>query len=404
MSRPYQQRKIIAILGLTQIISWGSIYYAFGILAPEIQHEFGWSAEIVFGAFSWSLLVAGTVTTPVGMLLDRFGGRFVMTSGSLVAGIGLILIGLSHSIVIYFLAWTLLGVAMALVLYEAAFATINREFDSGARKAISTLTLFGGFASTLFWPLTLWLDSHIGWRDTCLVYGAIQLGLCLPAHWMMDARRHDSPSHDHAVGEASHSSLREALRHPAFWKLALAFAANAFIFSAMSVHVIPIMHQLGHPMAVAVWCAALIGPMQVLGRVLEMAFAHRTRPRTVGQIAFALLPAALLALWALGAHQWALALFCGLYGLSNGILTIVRGTIPRELFGRKHYGAISGAMAGPSLIAKAAGPLAIAFIIGMGVSVNWLPLLLLAISVLSFGCYFAAVRLPEHAVAAVSTN
>src|SRR5690606_4914886 len=125
-----------------------------------------------------------------------------------------------------------------------------------------------------------------------------------------------------------------AVSHPAFWKLAFAFATNAFIFSALSVHLIPILNRLGHPVATVVLFAAIIGPMQVAGRIGEMVFAGRTRPQTVGKVTFATLPAALLALVFFGVHQWAIGLFCVLYGLSNGILTIVRGTIPQALFGR----------------------------------------------------------------------
>jgi MFS family permease len=387
-----QQRTFIGILAVTQVISWGAIYYAFSILAPEIQRELGWRAETVFGAFSWSLLVAGLVSTPIGILLDRFGGRYVMGTGSTIAGMGLLLLGVTQSVLVYFVAWTILGIAMALVLYEAAFAAINREFIAHTRKAISILTLFGGFASTVFWPITLFLNAHLGWRDTYLIYGIMQLAVCLPAHLMLHTRRPDW--HRHANLHTDHAknyTLKEAIKHPAFWKLAFAFATNAFIFSALSVHLIPLMHRMGHAMASAVFFAVLIGPMQVLGRIGEMAFAHRTHPQTVGKITFAILPAALLVLWALGEHQWAIALFCALYGLSNGILTIVRGTIPRELFGAKNYGAISGALSGPALIAKAAGPLGVAALIGMDVSPNWLLGSFLAVAVLSFGCYLAAV-------------
>jgi MFS family permease len=184
--------EIIRILAFTQIVSWGALYYAITILAPEIQRELGWRPEIVFGAFSWSLLVAGVTSTPTGILLDRFGGRAVMTAGSLLAGVGMIMLGLAHSIFVYFLAWTIVGVAMALALYEAAFATINREFTFSARRGISVLTLFGGLAGTVFWPLTLKLNTLVGWRDTYFIYGAVQLALCAPLHLLLSKRSLDS--------------------------------------------------------------------------------------------------------------------------------------------------------------------------------------------------------------------
>ena len=215
MTNHQEPWKIIRILAFTQIVSWGMLYYAITILAPDIQRELGWRPEIVFGAFSWSLLIAGLASTPAGILLDRFGGRTVMCAGSLLAGAGLITLGITHSIIVYFAAWTILGVAMALTLYEAAFATINREFMSMARKGISIVTLSGGFASTVFWPLTLKLNTVVGWRDTFLIYGVVQLALCAPLHLLLSAgpRR---PRIISAARVAGNYSLKEAIRHPTF--------------------------------------------------------------------------------------------------------------------------------------------------------------------------------------------
>lgn len=383
--------KTIAILAVTQIVSWGSLYYAFAILAADIGHEMGWRGETVFGAFSWSLLVAGLVSAPVGILLDRFGGRLVMGAGSLIGAIGFFVLARAHGQLAYYLAWTLLGAAMAATLYEAAFATLNHHFGMAARQAISTLTLFAGFASTVFWPLTLKLNTLLGWRDSYLLYGALQLGLCLPLHLLLGSRPRGAPLARNAPSGPDYT-LRQALRHRVFWHLAFAFSANSFVFSALSVHLIPILQRFGHPIASVVVMAALIGPMQVAGRIGEMAFAGRSRPQNVGKIAFGALPAALLALLFFGAHQGAMALFCILYGLSNGILTIVRGTIPQAMFGPSNYGAISGAMAGPALLSKAAGPLAVAAIIAWNSAPEVLFGLLLMFSLASLLFYLMAIR------------
>lgn len=404
MNQQFHARKTIAILAFTQVASWGSLYYAISILAPEILKEMGWSAEIVFGAFSWSLLVAGLASTPIGILLDRHGGRLVMGSGSLICAAGMIILSLNHSMAIYFLAWSLLGLGMALTLYEAAFATINRTFITNSRQAISTLTLFGGFASTVFWPLTLKLNSLIGWRDTYLVYGMVQLAVCFPLHMMLG-----SPKSDEAHASVQSKSLpvkrshtlTEALRHPAFWKLALAFSANSFVFSTMSVHLIPLLGKFGHAATWVVMMAAMIGPMQVAGRLGEMTFAKHALPQTVGKCIFAALPVALLVLISFGRQQWAVALFCILYGLSNGILTIVRGTIPQALFGRENYGAISGALAGPALISKAAGPLAMAVVAQQTATPYPFLLILLLFTIVSLGFYLAAIRLEPVGMEAI---
>lgn len=388
--------RTISILAVTQIASWGSLYYAFSIVAAAIGADLHLAPELVFGAFSVSLLVTGVCSTPAGILLDRFGGRWVMGVGSIICGLGLIWLSYASDPLSYFGAWIVLGVAMALTLYEAAFATINRKFTSEARRVISTLTLFAGFASTIFWPLTLQLSNHLGWRPTYFWFGVAQLVICLPLHMLLGT---DAPrEHSIASSPVRSHTLAEALRHAAFWKLAFAFSANTFIFSALSVHLIPLLKNMGHAAGLAVLMATLIGPMQVAGRVIERTIARDAMPQTVGKFTFAALPAALLALLLFGHQAWAIAVFCVLYGLSNGILTIVRGTIPQALFGRENYGAISGAMAGPSLLSKAAGPLVAAFVLSDAMP-RLLMALLLLMGIISLACYLSAVGMQPEPLA-----
>ena len=383
-------RKTIGILAFTQIASWGSLYYAFAVLAPAIGRELGLPAETAFAAFSWSLLVAGLAATPVGALVDRHGGRWVMAAGSLTSALGLAWLSQCSTPASYFGAWTLIGLAMALTLYEAAFATINRKLGIGAARGISTLTLFAGFASTIFWPLTLAIASRLGWRDTYLAYAGLQLAACLPLHLRLgrDAARApvraDAPRDSH--------TLTEAIRHPAFWKLALAFSANVFIFSALAVHLIPLLQSLGHAAGTAVLLAALVGPMQVAGRIGERTLAREAAPQVVGRFVFSTLPGGLLALALVGAEAWGVVLFCMLYGMSNGVLTIIRGTLPRVLFGPRNYGAITGAMAAPSLLSKAVGPLVGAALLSGASGPMMLPLVLFGCALASLLLYLAAVK------------
>jgi predicted MFS family arabinose efflux permease len=386
MPPPWQ---LIGILATTQVISWGSLYYAFSIVAPDIARDLGLGNHAIYGAFSWSLLVAGAVSTPAGMLLDRLGGRPVMAAGSLACGTGLLWLGTCGSVASYYGAWTVLGVAMTLTLYEAAFATINRQLVDGARQAISTVTLFGGLASTVFWPLTWYLGNEYGWRGAYLLFGTIQLTVCLPLHLLL--HNGAAPGAGRAERARSHT-LGEALRHGAFWKLAMAFAVNTFAFSALSVHLLPLLTHYGHAARLAVLLVTLIGPMQVAGRLLERTMAQDVSPMLVGKFIFAGLPAALLTLLLFGREAWAVALFCCLYGLSNGVLTIVRGTIPQELFGRENYGAISGAMAGPALLSKAAGPLAAAMLMQGASAPTALVSLLFGCTVVALVFYLGAAR------------
>ncbi|MCG2584920.1 MFS transporter [Massilia sp. TS11] len=385
--------RTVAILALTQVLSWGALYYAFSVLAKDMQHELGWSQDLVYGAFSWCLLVAGLGATPVGILLDRHGGRWVMTIGSAVGAAGLALLAHAHTPLVYYGAWTIIGISMSLTLYDAAFATINHQFGAQSRRAISTLTLFGGLASTVSWPATLHIGAALGWRHTFLVYAGIQLLVCLPAHLALPPK----PPQDMPRGGARHFTLNEALRDPTFWKLAFSFACNSFIFSAMTVHLIPLLHRMGHPLDTAVMLAAIIGPLQVAGRIAEMANAHRTRPQTVGIFTFAVLPVALLALALFGEQAWGVVLFCVFYGVSNGIITIVRGTVPLALFGSANYGAISGAMSGPALVARASGPLVLAALLPASGAGTYGVLVLLAAACFSLLLYLSAIRGHRHA-------
>ena len=371
-----QVRKPVVVLAVTQVLSWGMLYYAFGVLANRIQGDLGLSASQVFGAFSWSVLVAGLAAPLVGAGIDRHGGRWIMVAGSIVAAMGLWRLAVASSFQGYLLGWTLVGVAMSLTLYEAAFATLNRSLASDAGKAISTVTLLGGLASTAFWPLTEALAVRIGWRDTLMLYALVQLLACAPAHFLLDgAQRHEaSSSHHRGV------TLQYVLRHSQFWLLAAAFAINAFVFAALSVHLIRVVRALGHSMELALMLAALVGPMQVAGRLIERTRASRTPPAVVGIYTFAALPVALFAIAAYGNEACGVAAFCLLYGLSNGVLTILRGTLPAAMFGRRHYGAISGALAAPALLAKASGPLLFAVALDrFGARQVLLPLVLMSL-------------------------
>lgn len=380
----------VLLLGTTQVISWGILYYAFGVMAPAIAADLQLAPGQLYGAFSWAVLVAGLASLPVGIVIDRCGGRRVMAGGSLLAGGGLLLLARSASVAGYFVAWTILGLAMALTLYEAAFATLNRSLRSASRKAISNVTLMGGLASTAFWPLTAWLLGRMDWRAVCMAYAGTLLAVCLPLHLLLDdgaAQAAALPQQD----APQHVSLRQALAQPVFWLLAGVFAAHAFVFSALSVHLVPLIGQVGHSAQLAVLLAALVGPMQVAGRLLERALVGRATPQAVGLVTFAGLPLALLLLYLLGDQAWAVVLFCVLYGMSNGVLTILRGTLPQAIFGHAHYGAIAGALAAPSLLAKAAAPLLLALVLEGGDYRGLLAGLFL-LALLSCGLYVLGVR------------
>lgn len=380
----------VVVLGLTQVLSWGILYYAFGVMAPAIQADLRLSPAQLYGAFSWAVLVAGLASLPVGIVIDRIGGRRVMAAGSLVSGSGLLALAWSSGLAGYFAAWTIMGLGMAMTLYEAAFATLNRSLREASRKAISNVTLLGGLASTVFWPLTAWLLGRQDWRHVCMMFALALLLACLPMHLLLEDGAAPVPA-PQGKDAAQHYSLRQALAQPVFWLLACVFAAHAFVFSALSVHLVPLIGKIGHAERLAVMLAALIGPMQVAGRLIERFLVGRATPQAVGVATFAGLPLALLVLYLQGTSAWAVALFCVLYGMANGVLTILRGTLPQAVFGHAHYGAIAGALAAPSLIAKAAAPLLLALLLEGGAYDGLLAGLFL-LSLASFGLYVFAVR------------
>jgi MFS family permease len=351
----------VAALGIAQIISWGSLYYAFSFLITPLMEASGGDKPTVFAAFSLGLLVSGLLSAPIGALIDRRGGRGVMTAGSLAGAV--LLASLSHvqSVFALYAVWAGLGAVMAATLYDPAFAVISRLFAANYRRAITMLTLFGGFASTVFWPLTQFLIAEIGWRQALLVLAALNLIVCVPVHWRVLAPVSPGPPR-RPVAPAGRGAFRAALRTPVFYLLALAFTGNALVFSATQVHLMSMLQAKQLSAASAALVGAMIGPMQVTGRVLELAFASRLSASAVGILAMAFLPIALWVLHIAGVQWPLLVAFAVIYGIGNGAMTIVRGVIPAELFGRDAYGAINGAMAAPVTVAKAAGPLVAALL------------------------------------------
>ncbi len=352
--------RTISALGVAQIISWGSLFYAFSFLIDPLMSASGSDRATVVGAFSLGLLTSGVLSAPVGALIDRVGGRGVMTAGSLAGALLLALLSQVQSPVALYLLWTGLGVAMAATLYDPAFAVLARLFAQNYRRAITALTLFGGFASTVFWPLTQFLIAELGWRETLLVHAALNAVVCAPIHWWV--LRSDRGSGRVRSPTAAKGAFRAALRTPMFYLLSIAFTGNALVFSAMQVHLISVLQAKELSSSSAAWIGAMIGPMQVTGRVLELAAGPRLSASTVGIIAMAFLPLALLLLAIGGVHWSLLVAFAVIYGIGNGVMTIVRGAIAAELFGRDAYGAINGAMAAPVIVAKAAGPLVAALL------------------------------------------
>jgi hypothetical protein len=249
---------------------------------------------------------------------------------------------------------------MAATLYDPAFATLHHLAGTSYRRAVTALTLFGGFASTVFWPLSQLLLEVFGVRWTFLFYAALHVFVCLPLHWLLPA--HVQP--DHRASADTPIFALPAVGRTFLW-LAAALAFASFAASALAAHLVGVMGASGLGVRDAVLIGALIGPMQVAGRVMEFVLIRHIRPIAMGTIAFVMLAVSLLLLTQLRGAWWAAVLFAALYGWSNGVLTIVRGVVPGELFGRDEYGALLGRLAQPQFIARAIAPFALATLIAL---------------------------------------
>jgi MFS family permease len=383
-------------LSVTQIISWGSLFYAISVLIAPIERELGWSRDVIVGAFSLSMVCSGLAAFPVGNLIDRYGGRHVMGGGSLLAAMMLALLSQTTTLTAFYAVWFGLGIAMGAALYEPAFTVITKSFGTDARKGITALTLAGGFASTVFWPLTQELISSLGWRNALLVLALLNLIVCAPLHLWCLPRVKANPANvvtqPGAVPQQHMPAMRDIVMSRQFLLLATAFTANMLAFSALSIHLIPLLNERGFTMTDAVWLAALVGPMQVAGRIAEYMVGARFRATRVALLAFIFLPVALLVLRYAGLH-WEYALvFIALYGSSNGVMTIARGIIPAELFGRQRYGAVNGALAAPVLASRALGPLIAAVIWSVAGGYDAVIVTLAAIAILSAISFVFALK------------
>ncbi len=343
---------LVLRLGTAQTLAWASSYYLPAILARPMAEGTGLPVGTVWMAFSIALLLSALIGPFAGRAIDRFGGRPVLAATSLIFASGLALLSLAHGPVMLFTGWLLIGVAMGAGLYEAAFAALVRLQGNAARDAITGITLLAGLASTVGWPLSGWMEAHVGWRGACLGWAALHLLLGLPLNIGLP---HASalPPPRQLEGQATDAPPR-APRHVA-WVLAYVFAATWFVSTALAAHLPALLMASGLSLAGALAVGALVGPAQVAGRLLEFGGLRRFHPLISARVAAAMHPVGVLVWMAVGAA--AAPVFAVLHGLGNGILTIAKGTLPLAYFGPVGYGRRQGWIVAPSRVAQAFAPL-----------------------------------------------
>lgn len=355
---------IVSALGITQIIGYGTLYYSFSILAPQIAADLSISLEQVFAVFSLSLFVGGLSAPIIGRQMDKIGAATVLTIGSALSALTLIICAWSPSVAIFAVGIVLLEVSSSMVQYQAAFAALVENDPKSASRNITYLTLIGGFASTIFWPISAALLDVIAWREIYLLFAALNLALCMPLHfWIMRQGKAIKANgvqqaREHVVGAISVEKRRKAMLI-----VSVAFAILGFTLASILAHMVPMLDTLGLG-TTAVVIGALFGPAQVMSRLINMVFGSRLSPSMLAVISAALMVGGIVVLGITGNSLPGAVAFAICLGLGSGINSIAQGSLPLYLFGSEGYGAVTGKMAAARLAAGAAAPFAFAAAMG----------------------------------------
>lgn len=381
-------RRLVGWLSLAQLITWGSVFYTFALLLEPVERELGLTRAQSSLAFSLALLAEGALAYPVGRWIDQGHERAVMTGGSLLVALGLALHSLVRSPAAFYAVWVLLGAALAGTLYSPVFAVVTRRFPGDFRRAIITLTFLGGLASTVFIPLSAWWIAAFGWRQALLGLAAIHLLVCVPLHaiFLRDAPKPKPP----AAGPAA--SPGQLARSAPFLLIGVFVIGMMAVTAALPPHMISLLRESGLPLAWVIAIPASIGLVQVLGRLLLFFFEHRFDLHLANRLIPWLIPLGLAALL-VGANSPAAALvFVALYGLGNGMLTIVKGTAIAQYVNREHVASLNGALGLPTALARAVAPWLLGLLWTREAGYTWGLAVLLAAAVVSALALWGAQR------------
>jgi MFS family permease len=338
-----------------QILAWGSSYYLLAILAEPVTADTGWPATLVVAGLSIGLVTSAFVAPRVGSRIGQGHGRRLLILSAALLSAGLVLMAVSPVLWVYLVAWVVIGLGMGTGLYSSAFATLGQLYGESARTSITALTLFGGLASTICWPLSLYLVSEIGWRGTCGVYAALQLVVTIPLYlWVLPRRRINEPARENTGGAVRIVNVRpRRLSGTSVVLLTSIVTLSGLITTTMSVHMFTLLGAVGFGMAAALALATLVGPSQVGIRFVELLFGKRHHPLWTMAASVLLVG---LGLGTLSAGLPLYALIMILYGAGIGLASIAHGTVPLAVFGAEGYASLMGRIALPALLAQAAAP------------------------------------------------
>jgi len=350
---------LVVALGVTQIIGFGTLFYAFSVIVVPLSADLSLSLPMAYGALSAALLVSGVVAPLAGRLIDRHGARAMMAAGSVASGVAFALLAGVWNGPTLLVALAVAELFAPLVLYDAAFAALAQSVGPArARRAITQMTLMGGFASTVFWPLTLGLVQGFGWREAYLTFAALHLLICLPLH--LSLPRMTRAARPAPADVPPFPTLPSGAQRHAMILLAVGFSLSWAVMSAFSAQWVPVLGAIGLSEGAAVAAGALMGPAQVGARVLEMLFAARRHPMITALVAMSCLVVAVLVLALAPASFLTAAVFAVLFGIGQGLGTVIRGTVPLALFGDTGFAARLGRLASLRQILGAVSPFAMA--------------------------------------------
>jgi MFS family permease len=354
---------VVAMLGTTQTLAWASSFYLPAILGVPIAKALGIAPTLFFGLFSGALLLSAATAPMVGQLIDRHGGRMVLAASNLVLSAGLVLLGLTQGVLSLAIAWIVLGMGMAMGLYDPAFAALTRLYGRAARGPITGITLIAGFASTIGWPASAWFEHEFGWREACLIWAALNLLVAMPLNWWAIPPPPPLPE----ASEAAADTIEPEAPRGAMLILAFFFSATRFISGAFSAHLPGLLQGAGASEIAAIAAGALVGPAQVGARLVEFGLLRSFHPLLSARIAAVLHPIGAAFLVVFG--PVAAPLFAIFHGAGNGMITIAKGTLPLAIFGPAGYGLRNGLLSVPTRVAESAAPLLFGLLIDrMGVN------------------------------------
>jgi len=364
-----------ALLGLTQILSWGGSFFLLAVIGGPVARDTGWALQAVYGGLSIGIFISGLLAPRVGLLIQKTGGRRMLCASGLVIAFGLLILAVSPHVLVFCLGWVVIGIGMAAGLYDALFAAVGQAYPGRARSAITSITLVSGFCTTLVWPVLGILVDEVGWRYSCAIYAAILVATI----WPLYAR--SLPAALVAAPASRPAGRKASSLDPATYRLvSLVFTLAAVLMTAISLQLLSLLQVSGYSLAAALGLSTLLGPAQVVSRIVDLA-AGKRHPAWTTLISNGLVAVGLLAIAVVPALA-AVGIVC--YGAGNGLRAIVRGTLPLSLVPSDEYAHLMGRLARPALLGQAITPVATGFVMEHWGSqaTMWLLCLLAVVNVL----------------------